>query len=229
MMPVKLFELEPIQYPFTIRLPCISIKICSIMCACVRPKSQSLALRSKSMMTCRSVFYKWIPACCKQLWTAMNHDHLLPCLLAFHLSSIILHALQVTMDKGRRLAVKETHLGLDQSEVKQEAIVIGIYWLSGNFALLGCNWSNKQFNGQCEPCRGLDKNGLTHQADMLWLLGLPRIKTNTSHAQPFKILLLTQLHLLHCSAKSPLQRPDKAVTGAKTSRDVAVGPCLNST
>ena len=125
--------------------------------------------------------------------------------------------------------MKETHLGLDQSEVNQEAIVIGTYWLSGNFALLGCNWSNKQFNGQCEPCRGLDKNGLTHQADMLWLLGLPRIKTNTSHAQPFKILLLTQLHLLHCSAKSPLQRPDKAVTGAKTSRDVAVGPCLNST
>ncbi len=35
MMPVKLFELEPIQYSFTIHLPCISITICSInVCLC---------------------------------------------------------------------------------------------------------------------------------------------------------------------------------------------------
>ena len=85
-----------------------------------------------------------------------------------------------------------------------------MYWCLGNFALLDCNWSNKNFNAHGETCRGLDKNGLTHQADMLWLCGLRRMKPKPSQAHSFKYFCLHKCTCHIAQAKSPLQRPDKA-------------------
>lgn len=172
------------------------------MRACVRPKSQSLALRSKSMITYRSVFREWIPR-------AVNLLACLHFILAASSTSAKQHSCSSGHDGQREVICCEGN-SPGTWPIRVEAGGHCYVLVLRNFALLDCNWSNKKFKAHCETCRGLDKNGLTHQADMLWLCGLRRMKPKPSQAHSFKYFCWHKCTCHIAQAKSPLQRPDKA-------------------
>lgn len=162
------------------------------MRACVRPKSQSLALRSKSMITYRSVFREWIPR-------AVNLLACLHFILAASSTSAKQHSCSSGHDGQREVICCEGN-SPGTWPIRVEAGGHCYVLVLRNFALLDCNWSNKKFKAHCETCRGLEKwtDSPSWYALALWLAA------NETKAKPsslIQILLLAQVHLPHCSGQ----------------------------
>ena len=178
----------PIQYHSQSSYPASAL-----LRACVRPKSQSLALRSKSMITYRSVFREWIPR-------AVNLLACLPFILAPSSTSAKQHSCSSGHDGQREVICCEGN-SPGTWPIRVEAGGHCYVLVFGQFCSIGLQLVQQEL--QC-PRRNMPWLGQKWTDSPSWYALALWLAANETKAKPsslIQILLLAQVHLPHCSGQ----------------------------